>query len=98
MIQPANINNSFLFREIFLFMSITDGLSKKEKRLYIAGILAGLAGGLLSNLFVAYLMKFFDTIHQEHQFLNSTLAVSIELLIVGGAFFGIIIVLLDHLE
>lgn len=81
-----------------IVMTITDGLSSREKRLYIAGILAGLAGGLLSNLFVAYLMKFLDVAEKDVPFLNSTLGIGLELLLVGGGFFLIIFVLLDRLE
>lgn len=37
-----------------------DVLSEKDRKVLYGGILLGLLGGLLSNLFVALLMRFFD--------------------------------------
>ncbi len=73
-------------------MTAVDDLTKKEKKLFIAGVLAGIVGGLLSNLLAAFIMEILKMQPQP------TWAVIIEFLIVLAGFVWIVYKLANKME
>jgi hypothetical protein len=67
--------------------------SNSNKKYFYLGTTAGIVGGVLANLFVAFMMKFIDLSGPQPAW-----AIIIEFLIVISAFFAVIWLLFREIE
>ena len=68
-------------------MAPSEDLTIKEQKLFLAGIAAGIVGGVFPNLFVAFIMKILDIQAQP------TWAIVVEFFIVMAGFLGTVLLL-----